>query len=546
MFDIPQSESQLPRRNFADTEIRQVSAQNAVKGDAFSNGTHTFRVAASGPDKWIIPSKCFIGLKVKLTKGDRTTQLKLEDGIALAQNTAANLFSNVEVRMSGEVISSTHANLPHVDTLMQRLHRSGAWLSSLGDNLNNWAPYADRLHRVCSDGGAGQGPLLVTKATDMGYAATDTWALDTTTGILTLNRPGGGMPQGYWQVGDEFAYRDEGAGTCVCMKIGSIGGQAAGADHTFGMDLSDITGGDIAATVFGTRVYKEWYERDPNATEFQLMWQPPSPFFHATTPGSEGIPQAGEIEINLHPAVEYKRLAIESRGVASATPSVTGGAAGDYHFEVTEMYLYVMETRGPMFAGDQYVLDLHEIQAQTASIDSSNTQEVPFTVNRNTEALTVAFVDRRQQVDSRVASTRFHAYQSSLADGRLLPQEDFLTQFQISYAGKQHPPNLNQLGFGSGQNYLTQRYLESLIYAGKGDMDADVESFKEWRERGMYLYWRCDKDAHDDSTRVIVKTQFGAGFEHENMQVMLFEHRRLIVKVNIGAGRRVSSVQVST
>lgn len=543
LFDIPENDGVLPRRMFADTELRQVAAMNAINGESFSNGTHTFRLSAGGPAKWLVPQRSFFVIKVKLVKEKSTgLPLKLEDNIALAQNAAAALFSNIEVRMGGEVITSTHANLPQVDTLRQRLDRSGAWFNSIGKALNSWDTFEGRLHAVCSDGKGVNRQEVVTKFQDLGYQDTHTITIDAG-GIVTITQAGGAtttLPADQFKIGDIIQY-DNKQGRVIALT--DIDAKGAGAQtQTLEVQFGTPTLEQIATSLANAQFYRVRNQSSSTMTEMELVWQPPSPLFSSI---QHAIPEVGDIEINLHPAVDYKRQVVESRGVKKLEPS-SGASNNDYHFEVTNMHFYAMELRSKSFLGDQFFLDLHDVQAQTASIDTKELQETAFTVSRNTEALTVAFSDRRLQQDTRVSATGFKSYQTDLdSTGNLVSQDMLLERLQVNYAGRQYPPNLQQLGFIGSQNWLTQRYVESLIYAGKLDMEARAETFDEWIERGPYFHWRVDKERNDDSTRVIVKTQFKDGFEAENLSVVLFEHKRLVVKVNVGQNRRVSGVQVT-
>ena len=278
-------------------------------------------------------------------------------------------------------------------------------------------------------------------------------------------------------------------------------------------------------------------------SEVELLWQPPSAMFHSV---KTAIPQTGEIEISLHPAIDFMRAAVESRGATNRDPTATR-ANGGYRFEVLSMFLYVMETRGPTFTGDRYLLDLDEINAQQAGIASGGLQEIPFTVNRTTRALTAAFIDRRQDTDTRTSRTTFRSYQDKLTQG-LHVQSENLKKFVMTYAGRQFPMNIADIEFGrkygrqTKKQFFLQRYLESVIYRGKMDAEGEVETFQEWMERGYYLHFRVDKDSRDESTRVIVKPEFDVGTNTTNMYLVLFEHHRSIVQVTLTPDRRVLSV----
>jgi hypothetical protein len=295
---------------------------------------------------------------------------------------------------------------------------------------------------------------------------------------------------------------------------------------------------------------------DAGVGNVELIWQPPSALFHSH---KQALPQAAEMEIVLHPAIDFRRAAVETRGTRSLVPSPSDSShEGDYKFSVEKMIFYMCETRNNVFNQDRFVLDLEEITAQQAVIDATNFQEIAFTVNRATKALTVAFADKRQDTDTRTSRSVYRSYgtNNELATGALRPEHEKITTLQIDYAGQQYP--VNQLRFDydpigkpydasstfkEPTNFFIQRYMESLLFQGKMDDAAAVESFRTWMDRGFYIHWQCDKPSRNENVRATVKTEFKDRTAVDSMYVLLFEHHRNVVEITLNAARRIDSIQ---
>ena len=745
MFKLPQSKESLPKTEHIETVLRQISAQSVLTGDSFSNGEIQFRFSSTAVDKYFIPSKSFFQIQASITRADGTPLLK-RDSIALAQNTAANLFSSCQVKLGGQVITNVNAHLAQIDTLRQRMDKSNDWLSSVGDTTNMWGDWQSRRDRISIDSAANlreNGPAIdILQLTDgttrmpnnpiqaIGgggrYDAPATyinrwqyrWRFipsrrdaagefvayagnGATTELNTLvrergqyclelffpmaragdSRPGTGQnnpvaenrafpnfadvikkydkikfPGGEFLVNQvltsmpaiavgDFGYLSAAAPAApnyddkafglgglapatglfpvsdnrnganlfiffvdVDEKVLSAIGQdatnlsdwrrqvfrrlgdtkaaipnaaaAAGLvrasyagypDTNYDPANVDLANGDpvltspfeLAPHFERDQAYRGWSSLFPGAIQWQptvadagvgnveLLWQPPSSLFHSH---KQALPQAAEMEVTLHPAVDYKRAAVETRGADSKVPAASVTAVGgDYKFTVTKMIFYMCETRNNVFDQDKFVLDLEEITAQQSVVENPNFQEMSFTVNRATKALTAAFVDKRQDTDTRTSRAIFKSYGKTqlLSTGALRPVHEDLQTIVFDYAGQQYP--VNQLRFkydpsgkltdGMPTNQFTQRYLESLLFQGKMDDAAAVETFREWFDRGFYIHWQCDKPSRNENTRAIIKTEFNINTDVSQMYLLLFEHHRNVVEITLNAAKRIDSIQ---
>jgi len=333
--------------------------------------------------------------------------------------------------------------------------------------------------------------------------------------------------------------------------------------HSSGVTLAAAPAAGVRDNVVGPTALIEWQSMKANlgCSDIELMWSPPSALFHS----HQGpIPQAAEIEIVLQPSNHYLRAAVEARpsglrdepnGPAPSTSYESSD--GRYKFSVEKMIFYLCETRANIFKQRKFVLDLHEIAAQATNIPSADLSESPFTVNRATRALTVAFTDKRQDTDSRMSRSVFKAYSSTNAvtQGILDPVHENLRTLMIDYAGQQYPLNQPEFSLTEGddystdgapalgRNYFTQRYLENLLYQGNMDDAIGAETFREWLDRGYYIHWQCDKAGGNEATRVIVKHQLAQGTDSSQATLMLFEHYRNIVEVTLNDIGRIDQVK---
>jgi hypothetical protein len=754
MFKLPQSKESLPKTEHIETVLRQISAQSVLTGDSFSNGEIQFRFSSTAVDKYFIPSKSFFQIQAEITRADGTPLLK-NDGVALAQNCAANLFSSCQVKLGGQVITNVNAHLAQIDTLRHRMDKSNDWLDSIGDTTNLWGDWASRRDRISLDSavnlrengpavdihdmtdgitpmpnnpiiqggrytapnwdnrwqwrwrfiprrtngddefvpyatvppsnrfnrlnamlrhsdsgryclelfmpmnGAGDtqpapggppvavnvafpnihqvinkydkikfpgGEFIVDRvlttlpsitAQDFGLSAVDPnhpddsnfgmgsaagnnvfpepaaaggmnlfiFFVDTDENILSsigqdatnmrdyirqVTRRVGCYPNdtATYVADDAVTQSDSGAGTPATILqalLNSYNDYGATAYEVAGqLDNPFVSASQFErdqarrgwSSLFPGQIQWQPMVADAGVGVVELLWQPPSSLFHSH---KQALPQAAEMEITLHPAIDYKRAAVETRGQRSLVPAASTTATdGDYRFNITKMIFYMCETRNNVFNQDRFVLDLEEITAQQSVIENTNFQEISFTVNRATKALTAAFVDRRQDTDTRTSRAVFKSYGNNtvLGSGSLRPEHEKLQTIVFDYAGQQYPVNQTKFEYDPvgdpypltgkpvvPKNWFTQRYLESLLFQGKMDDAAAVESFRDWFDRGYYIHWQCDKPSRNENTRAIIKTEFKDDTDVDMMYLLLFEHHRNVVEITLNAAKRIDSIQ---
>ena len=145
------------------------SATRDITGPTFSRGQIRFPFELSST-QWWLPSRSYMRMRCSLTDAAETpAQLTKDAGIGPNMNLAAGLFSSMELLLNGKVISRCSDHVSQVDTLEQRLHKSKAWMDSIGASVN-WLQeiVVDRINQVSADGDADESQVGVLSWKDIG------------------------------------------------------------------------------------------------------------------------------------------------------------------------------------------------------------------------------------------------------------------------------------------------------------------------------------------------------------------------------------------
>jgi hypothetical protein len=566
-FNLPTHEETLATVDHLDSAIRQVSSDRNISGSNFNNGSISYTWSGSADDKWWIPSKSYLRLRCKLTKpnGD---PLNRADGIALAQNAGALLFDNVEFMIGGKTVCQTTHLLPEVETLRNRMTKSQGWMEGCGGASGLWGSYAERLNLTSGDKPPAKGLntlqwKVVGSAAGLTVGSDMTWTKSTRkltlVGLGTADTPNCSE---LFKIGDRIWNK----GTSVTNDQ-DIDGIVEGFDPLDGTTLiltNERTVPDFALkSIGGTagdlttgELYVERtvkYDNDVYSNEIELVFSPPVSLFHSI---KHAIPRSGKMELRMHPSNSYKYHAVESRGFKAGKP---GSAVADtYDFQVESMDLFLFETRSARrFEGSKYYLDLHEIDANSVSVTSNSLVSLPFHVDPKTRGLTVAYSDERIATDTRCSAALFKSYGLDSTDnparavgevdafsgGQSSSNEADLNQFQLHYANKVFPAVQADNSISVGKDFFRQRFKESQIYQGIHDHSVQLESYEQWKDRGMYMYFDIDKDKKDDNTTVSVVQSFAnASRAFLHRRIIVFSHTRSVVTVAFNAVGGVSEV----
>ena len=443
IFSLKKDVSELSSANEGTSkmEYEQHPPTRDVVNNSFPNGAIHFRFQTSG-QKWWIPSKSYLRMRCKLTKGDGTP-LDVAFGAAPNMVFMSNLFQSAEMRINDKVISRISDFMPQVDALETRLTKSKSWLDSVGESTNWWAESQGlRLAEVSSDGTVVKDTVAITPPettaidTAIGYNIASTVAYDAGTGIVTFAAGAGpAVPN----TNVSFAVGDK-----LILTAGTIGDGALNVECEVLVVNANATmtvRADLPATI-GANANIRFSRSRPNPIvappsrrigEFETVYQPPLSLFKI----GHALP-GGRYELVLNPqtATSYQKRAIESiLGQASLNPELPGGAANPANVKLTvvDFYLYCATVEGPRADDMTYLLDLEQTRCQAEKIDTSNFQQKNFDVSSSCFALTAAYQDLRAGENTALSASKFKSYDNAAIPS--VSQELKLNRFFINYAG---------------------------------------------------------------------------------------------------------------
>ena len=557
IFDLKTNVSELSSTNEGTSKMSydQHPPTRDVTNQNFPNGAIHFRFQTSG-QRWWIPSRSYLRMRCKLTKGDGTTQLDYADNIAPNMGLMSNLFQSGEMRINDKTVSRVADFMPQVDAIETRLTKSKSWLDSVGESTNWWAEsQALRQAEVSSDGQIVKDTVAVnppTETTDirtaLGFdaagAGNNNASYVAATGVITFTAGANASPlpadvRVVFPAGSYFMYLAGGsvASAGIRMKvITGTNGAGAGSTTTIvvepqvSVDENGNTGsGDFVRITINTPVNPA----SRRIGEFETVWTPPLSLFKV----GHALP-SGRYELVLNPqtASTYQKRAIESAlGIASKDPFTTS-APNDFKFEVVDFYLYIATVDGPRADDITYLLDLEQTRCQSEKIDTDSFQQKNYDVSPSTYALTVAYQDLRAGENTAISASKFKSY--DVAAVPTIEEELKLNRFFINYAGQNLPAPDADPSFVAGKDYTTQRYAETNIYSGAYFDTGGAEDIEEWHDRGSYYYFSWPRDGTDRSTRVNVHQQM-AGADVTNLRCLLFDHSKQVARIRVQDGRVV-------
>ena len=279
-------------------------------------------------------------------------------------------------------------------------------------------------------------------------------------------------------------------------------------------------------------------EKSIATPDTEFIWTPPLSIFGVTS----ALP-AGDYELILNPhnSAAYKKRAIQS--------IIDDLDVTDFSLTVNDLFLYVCEVNGPRSDNMSYYLDLENIRCQSETIKSTSFQAKQFDVSPSTYALTIAYQDGRAGSDTRVSSSIFKCCVDAfgtIADAAGLEaksaEELKLSRMYIQYAGQSLPNPDAEPTFSATVDRTVQRYLDTQLYSGSLFDSGGCESLDTFHARGSYYHFCVPRDGTDRSTRVQVHQGFATSTAVANMRVLLFDHYKSCVRIEISSGRVVSVV----
>ncbi len=553
IFDLKESAQQLPSLNQGTSKLtyEQVQPLRDVTGGSFAGGEINFRweVAAT---KWWIPARSYMRMKYTLTAaGAQPTQLQ---DVAPNMGLMANLFQSAELRIADKTASRIDSYFAQVDAIEKRSNKSKAWLDSAG-KVELWQPdMEERRAEVSSDG------IISYDYNKVGYtelaaqvgfdAANNEVAFTTATNTLTWTINGGVAIDIYHTavisvgdiitgVGGNFAsylFRVTSVPTLATAVVVRLAGAAA-----------NIAAETVVSTQYNRVLSGSSSLRKSGSVD--IVWTPPLSIFKIQT----ALP-AMKAQLTFQPqdVNSYKLRAIES-----LLGNVTQGVgAGQFDFVVDELHLYIATVNGPRVDNITYYLSLDETRCQPQNVTNViSLQQKNWDISPSSYAVSVSFQDSSAGVDTRRSASKFKIQPTRQAAPALpnfpLGQELAIDRLFILYAGQNKPSPEGDWKFDGTQDTYKQAYEETYRYNG-GFYDAGgPESFRDWIDRGLYLYYSWPRDGNDRSTRIAVNFKFseapielvGAVPVVNTGTVLLFDHYKRILIIQVVDGRVVDMIE---
>lgn len=197
VFDLPTSKDQLESSNQGFSEykwLEKAALRNVVDTATvqnFNRGQISFRWDMSS-NTFFMPNKCFLRMRCKLTKGDNTTPLDSDDGIAPAMGLLPNLMNEMNMTINDQQVSVADRHIAEIEAMYMRLNKSGSWLKDAGQSLNFWeSSIHKRIQEVSSDGQlsefySGSDNVQIKAKLDIGLDANETIQITAADHVLTL------------------------------------------------------------------------------------------------------------------------------------------------------------------------------------------------------------------------------------------------------------------------------------------------------------------------------------------------------------------------
>lgn len=511
----------------------EIQPERDISGNAFAKGQINLNWSLD-QSTYFNPAKSYIKIRVKLNKRVLSTDTPLanEDHIAPNMFFCDNLFQSMKMKINNQCVSEIGDYVPQIASLKKRMSCSEERMNNYVSQTNfTHAYYQDRLLQIV---GKEQSLLVEWGLEDSTGHGNVTIAGDTNSAVDFV----GADPTDLF-VGDAIITKPTAAGAKSAIHLIDRDANNDGSGGWFAISRNEAVTILEADYWIGKQQNVTTLARpEPKAAQtIELIWKPPLGFWDidAWVPGCQAL---YNLELTPQPDGVYQIYAVETDQDGA---NFTGIAPGDinavtaaYTVNIVSMNMYLLKGQGPPAQNKNISFQLLETRCQSQNLTTTSLHQKTFQVNPTTKELTLAY----QYPGAGISSNRFSASKfRSVGDDELK-----LTRFWISYSGKQLPTPIPDLAkIVNVQDYYTQRYVESIMYANELE---SPEPYQKWIERGPYYHFSSyDPDDHED--RVFVSQQFsGLGFTNAIApNVLLFDHFIKKVSLNI-SGSIVKDVTV--
>lgn len=497
--------------NIKSSNYQEIQPERDVSGDNFSKGQINLNWTMDSAS-YFNPFRSFLKIRFKLYKrvGSANVDLKRSDKIAPSMFMPDNIFQQIRMNINNQSVSEITDYVPQVSSLKQRMSMSEeqlnnylkqltypqAYLEERITDLTNNTSYTDKFEYQIYENQAGNVSIA---------AATGTLVLSTANTILSV----GDTVRADFVEYHVLAKADDSNYTVFPRPVANI-----------------LTVDDGVWSFWRKRkTVNETKTRDTNV--FECIWKPSIAFFDV----DEFIPGCGglfNLQLTPHPDGVYQKLAVETDISGGVVHGSTTAAAATYVFVIDSINMYLLKGMGSPISSKQFGLNLVETRCQSQNLTTVSLHQKTFQVNSKTRAITLAY----QYAGAGISTNQFIASKFRCNGNDELK----LTRFWINFNNKQLPSPIPDILFdkttaSSKTDYMTQRYVESIMYANSID---SPEPLMKWFERGPYYHFSgYDPESSDD--RVMVSSQFsGVDFTGSiKPNILIFDHFLKKVNLNI-------------
>lgn len=482
-----------------EKNVSEITCTRSIQGINFAQGIqdYQFQIGAPSAFKW---SDVYFRVAVTITRGTSQPDIYSSD-VALSDGFVSSLFNQVDVKAGGVSISSLTRYVGQASQLRTRLCKSSAWQKSVGRNTFLIEPsYEERKKITSADTGevANRGTVSISEFGEVGGTGTDFWNDGVRVGMV-LTAGGIEFPiTGVVPDSDGFL-------TVTVPPIGFNG--LTDESYTINNEIDRAEPSDGRNSVY-------------------VMWQPGLGIFDS----DEWI-GAGQYTVSLNPTANYQTAALQTLKSSSAF------GAADYRLTVNDLRMYVPTYK--MSIPDSILpLSLTEIDVQSKVITSDgNVSSMQFTVPASTYGLVVFLQAGEAGYDTICPTTLFRTLKT-YPPNDTVSSEKSLTNVQITYANISRPSinwtnnefsEDNSIAAVTTTNQLQQRYFDTISESEMIHNVGGVESFEDYLERGVMVYYKYLKDANNQgATDVQLSANFGKNLPDNTRLFLCALHTKMV------------------
>lgn len=483
---------------------QQITPLKDIRGSNFPNAT--IRIPFELTNRTWVPRDSYLRFRIKFTKANGEF-LACSDDIAPNMGTIANLFQNIKLEMAGKCVEEISDYIPQIDALHTRLNNSKTWLDGVGKSTNWWQYNQRERMREVSDDGVGifyPACTVGDNRVEMGFDANNNTVAIDDVGLLTFAVGAGGAALPLvnpYQVGDIF--------------------RIFGVDYLVLDVLNNITMEVSKGNPFPANT-SDWF-RVPAAqvpsslrSNVEFIWKPPLGIWDSP------MMPPGMYSLIFVPANEanYQNMSVESVR-ENKLQNI------DFKMEIEDIYLYLYTMRDNPFANKtSSTIPFTTIKAQVEDLDSLGLQQKQFALVRPISAMTVCFQDKTVISDTRFSASKFKVRNSL---------ELSLERLFLQYRGVKLPSPDSDPDYTKPNDYLTQRYFETLMYSGQME---DGESKTDWLQRGPYYHFALDDNDPElnNDKKAVISFQFSSDLSTSG-QIIFFYHNDKQLLLTLKNGR---------